>query len=167
MKELWKDIKNWEGFYQVSNLGRVRSLRRGKTRILRPLRKGGGYFRVELCFNGEKHNCSIHRLVATAFIPNPLNLPVINHKDENPSNNAASNLEWCTHKYNMNYGTCKARIVEKLSKPVVQYSLSGEFIKEWRSIKEIERQTNFIGGAISRCCNMKQKSSYGFVWRFK
>ena len=112
MEEQWKDIiieKNgvtydYTGLYQVSNLGRVRSLGNDKTRkerILKPKINNKGYLQVILCKNGKVKTFLVHRLVATAFIPNPDNLPVVNHRDENPLNNCVDNLEWCTQKYNV------------------------------------------------------------------
>ena len=118
----------------------------------------------------------VHRLVAEAFIPNPSNFSVINHKDENPANNAVDNLEWCTQRYNMNYGTCRAKISTKLkgkfvngpsSKAVLQYDKSGNFVSEWPSAREAERQTGFSCRHISKCCLGKRKSAYGYVWKFK
>lgn len=116
MVEEWKDIvieKNgviydYSGLYQVSNIdGKVRNVKTGK--VLKPNKVLHGYSQVGLYKNGKIQFFKIHRLVATMFIPNPNNLPVVNHKDENPSNNCVDNLEWCTHKYNSNYGTCQQR----------------------------------------------------------
>ena len=135
MIELWKDIKNYEGLYQVSNLGNVKSVDRYvyagdnsnhkyqhiKERNLK-LSGGDKYIQVSLCKNGKIKAFLVHRLVAEAFIPNPDNLPCINHKDENPKNNQAENLEWCTYKYNNEYNgridKCKHKISQTLkSKP--------------------------------------------------
>ena len=129
--ELWKDVKNYEGLYQVSTLGRVRSLdkyidvkirnvdkvlKRGK--ILKPVYDKNGYLKVFLCKNGKGTYFRVHRLVAKTFIPNPDNLPCVNHKDEDKTNNYPYNLEWCTDEYNKNYGTAIKRRVEKQSKKV-------------------------------------------------
>ncbi len=110
--EIWKDIENYEGYYQVSNMGRIRSVRRilcdGKTRegtIIKAFPDAFGYIRVRLYMNGKSQRFMVHRLVATAFVDNPNGYPILNHKDENKSNNQATNLEWCTQKYNINYGT--------------------------------------------------------------
>lgn len=111
--EIWKDIKGYEGLYQVSNYGNVKSLnylRTGKERILKQGTRKGGYKRVALCNNGEMKFYLVHRLVAEVFLENPRNLPQVNHKDENSSNNHVSNLEWCTPKENSNYGTRNKRI---------------------------------------------------------
>ena len=113
--EIWKDIHGYEGYYQVSNLGRIKSMERDvlqgtrivhlHSKILKYRYDAGGYIRIVLCKNGIQKNFSLHRLVAEHFIPNPNNLPQINHKDENKENNCVDNLEWCTPKYNTNYGT--------------------------------------------------------------
>lgn len=122
MVEIWKSILGYEGLYEVSNLGRVRSLDRRvsytngqvhihKGRILKP-GVSNGYMQVHLCNNGSMKQPLVHRLVAEAFIPNPDNLPQVNHKDENPSNNNVDNLEWCTSEYNINYGTRTNKSIE-------------------------------------------------------
>ena len=108
MKEEWRDIKGYEGKYQVSNLGRVYSYHKRDFLVLNP--RKDGRLQVSLCKNGVNKMFKVHRLVAESFIPNPNNLPQINHRDENPKNNRVENLEWCTHKYNMNYGTRNIRI---------------------------------------------------------
>lgn len=115
--EIWKDIKGYEGRYQVSNLGNVKSLKRIITnslgrkhtineRILSPGKDKDGYLQVNLHLNRKTKMVKIHRIVALTFIDNPNNMPIINHKDENKQNNKASNLEWCDYKYNVNYGNC-------------------------------------------------------------
>lgn len=108
--EIWKDIKDYEGLYQISNLGRVRSLertmhkRKCENKILTLTSDRNGYLRVGLCSNGKRINAYVHRLVAQAFIPNYDNLPMVNHKDENKQNNCVDNLEWITNLNNLNYG---------------------------------------------------------------
>ena len=109
MKEIWKNIMGFNG-YQVSNFGRVRSFKTYK--ILKQTTNNKGYKTLGLCKKGKMRTFLVHRLVADAFIPNPDKLPCINHKDENPSNNYVSNLEWCDQKYNTNYGTCINRMIE-------------------------------------------------------
>lgn len=107
MIEIWKDITGYEGLYQVSNLGRVKSTQYfhgTNERILKPISTHNGYFRVHLRKDGKLKTFKIHRLVAEAFIPNPDNLPQINHKDEDKTNNRVDNLEWCSARYNCNYG---------------------------------------------------------------
>ena len=156
MEEIWKDVVGYEGYYQVSSLGRIRSVDReiidkngvkksihGK--IMRHTFHPDGYPVISLCRNGVYRRLKIHRLVALAFIPNPNNLPEVNHKDEDKTNNRVflkkdgsvdldkSNLEWCDSKYNANYGTRNKRRAEKCSKPVFQYSADGKLIKCWKS----------------------------------
>lgn len=116
-KQIWREIPGYEGLYQVSNTGRVRSLNYNgtrKTKVLKQITDKLGYKRVNLFKNNKKKNYLVHRLVALAFIPNPNNYPIINHKDENPSNNYYKNLEWCTYEYNNNYGTKKQKISESM-----------------------------------------------------
>lgn len=121
MKEEWKDIKGYEGLYKISNLGRVKSLPKHagrsyrKERILKNSIDKDGYIKVTLCKNNKTSFLSIHRLLAIAFIPNPNNFPQINHKDENKQNNNLNNLEWCTCKYNINYGTRTKRAFKKVN----------------------------------------------------
>ena len=169
--EIWKDIKGYEGLYQVSNRGRVKSLWFGKENILKP-GSCRGYLHIGLSKNGEYKQYMVHRLVAQAFLSNPNNLSVINHKDENKTNNSIENLEWCDHKYNINFGTRNQRCAEKmtngkLSKPVLQYEKSGEFVREWKSTRDVQRNLGFANSSISRCCNGKLKTSYGFIWKYK
>ena len=170
--EVWKDILGYEGHYQVSDKGRVKSLKQGKEKILKPRKDKDGYLYVCLCKNGEVKTCKIHRLVGQSFIPNPNNLPEINHRDEVKTNNSVENLEWCSSKYNMNYGTRVQRQSKKLtngklSKPVLQYTKDGKFIQEWKSTRDVERNLGYNQSAISRCCLGKQKTSYSFIWKYK
>ena len=173
MEEIWKDIKGYEGKYQVSNFGNVKSLNynhTGKEQLLKPVQYNNGY----LCINLYKplKRFLIHRLVANAFIPNPDNLPCVNHKDENKHNNHVYNLEWCTNKYNINYGTCIERIREtqlndpNKSKKVYQYTLDGKFVREWKSTQECGRN-GFNQGAVSSCCRGEIKTYKGFKWSFE
>lgn len=167
--ENWRDIKDYEGLYQVSDDGRVWSVIKDKNRrggILKATKTKGGYLQVGLSNNGVKKTY-IHRLVAEAFIPNPLNLTDVNHKNEDKTDNSVENLEWCDHKYNCNYGTRNKRCVEKQSKPVLQYSLVGTFIREWSSIGDVQRQLGYCKGHISKCCLGRIKTAYGFIWKYK
>ena len=152
MKEIWKPIEGFEGLYEVSNTGKVRGVDRivksrwgtdkvWKGKELAHSIKYDGYHKVTLMKDGISYYFSIHRLVANAFIPNPNNLPCVNHKDENPANNNVDNLEWCDVKYNSNYGNRN----EKLSKsqtnhPAKSYKIFVEGIGEFPSIKEFARQ---------------------------
>lgn len=166
-KEIWKDIEGYEGDYQVSNFGRVKSLKFGKELILKPVITTKKYLQVNLCKNKIRKVYHIHRLVAQAFISNPNSLPQVNHKDENPSNNSVENLEWCDCKYNINFGTHNQRSAEKRSKPVLQYTKSGDFIKEWKSLTEVHTNLGFNIACISYCCLGKYKYAYGFIWKYK
>ena len=171
-EEIWCPIKGYEGLYEVSDQGRVRSLKFGKERILSPGKLQNGYLRVNFCKNGEQKNLLVHRLVAQAFIPNPDNLPQVNHKDQDQENNSVQNREWCDGKYNINYGTCIKRVSEKLtngklSKPVLQYTKSGEFVREWKSARDVQRTIGYFHNYISNCCNGRYKSAYGYVWKYK
>ena len=119
IEEIWKPVVGYEGLYEVSSLGIVRSLDRydsrncfRKGRILKLNDNGRGYLDVQLCSNGKVKHHLVHRLVAEAFIPNPYNLPQVNHRDENPSNDNVDNLEWCDAKYNINYGTGLTRAID-------------------------------------------------------
>ena len=114
MVEVWKDVVGYEGLYMVSNLGRVKSLRGNKERILKGYYHRG-YRRVDLYKNGVMKHWRIHRLVAQAFIDNPNNYPVVNHRDEDKSNNRVDNLEWCTHEYNVNYSRERKKLREQFS----------------------------------------------------
>ena len=169
--------------YQVSNFGQILSLnfgRTGKPKLLKTSKDKYGYLRVSLYKNGKQNYFQIHRLVAETFIPNPNNLPQINHKDENKENNFVGtpekdykdgNLEWCTSEYNINYGTHNERVSKamtngKLSKTVLQFTKSGEFIREWPSTRECERN-GFNQGEVSKCCIGEVKSHKGYIWKYK
>ena len=162
-EEIWCPIKGYEGLYEVSDQGRVKSIGYGDDRILKSVIDKGGYLKVCLCKNGEREWCRIHRLVAKTFIPNPDNLPEVNHKDEDKENNYVQNLEWCDRKYNCNYGTRNQRI----SKLVLQFTKDGEFVREWKSSSEIEMNLGYAHQNISSCCTGKLKSAYNFIWKFK
>ena len=170
MPEIWRDVVGYEGLYEVSNWGRVKSLPRNGTvkyaRILKPYVDKDGYHRQMLSKNGKHTNYPIHRLVAEAFIPNPHNYPCVNHKDENKLNNNVNNLEWCSAKYNSNYGTAIERRSKKRSKPILQFTLDGVFIKEWDSIAECGRN-GFQTSAVIMCCKGKRKTHKGFIFKYK
>lgn len=182
MEEIWKDIKNYEGVYQVSNYGRIKSLcrrRRKNDKILKVLRDSRNYLQINLHKNGEMFKYSIHRLVAEAFIPNPNNYPCVNHKDENKQNNHINNLEWCTYEYNNNYGTRLDKLSQNnyLAKIILQYSKENVFIKEWKNTRIAIIGNNFFGKepnklytikrAIQNCCNGERQTAYGFKWKYK
>lgn len=179
--EIWKDIKGYEGLYQVSNLGRVKSLdrivsnnggfmcRNGKLLYQGTVK---GYKKVSLCKNSIMKHYLVHRLVIQAFIPNPQNYPYVNHKDENKQNNCVDNLEWCDRSYNNNYGSRNERASitltnrSDLSVPIKQYTLEGKFIKEWPSIMEASRKTNTSPSSIYMCCINKYMQSNGYLWHY-
>lgn len=168
MVEIWKDIEGYFGLYQVSSLGRVKSLnynRTGKERILKA-GKCNGYLRVVLCKEGEIKNHFVHRLVAIAFLPNPNNYPQINHRDEDKTNNTIQNLQWCSSQYNINYGTRNKRMSESLtnnpkrSKKVLCVETGVIYI----STHQVEREFEFSKGHISKVCTGKRKTCGGFHW---
>ena len=174
MSEDWRDIEGYEGRYQVSSMGRVKSLERkdclGRTvkeRVLKPCDNGRGYLYISLSDGtGEHKRHYIHRLVGEAFVPNPLEKEDVNHKDENPSNNHASNLEWLTHKENLNYGMRNERVAKANSKPVAQYTKDGAFIKVWASSAEVKRQLGFNHSNIIQVAKGNRKTAYGFIWKY-
>lgn len=158
-KEIWSDIKGFEGKYQVSNLGNVKSLnykRTGKEKILKPRKASNGYLQVCLVKEGKREMYTVHRLVLSTFNPceNSHELQV-NHIDENKTNNNLSNLEWCTHKDNQNHGTRNKRIAEKNSIPIAQLALDGKYVKAWKSAHDAERECGFNNGSIIQCCKNK------------
>lgn len=180
--EIWKDIKGYEGLYQVSNFGRVKSLSKKllvnnqyrknigyriiKERILKPQLDKYGYYRVTLCKNGKKYLKQIHRLVGVAFIPNPLDLPMVNHKNEIKTDNFSWNLEFCTPSYNQNYGTIKERISTTQSIDISQYTLDGQFVQNWHGINKASRELKINHANIISCCKGKRKSAGGYIWRY-
>ena len=155
--EEWRDIEGYEGFYQISNLGRAKSLKFGKERILKPRKERNGYLCVGLYEDGKVKNHKIHRLVANAFLPNISNLSEVNHIDEDKTNNKVDNLEWCDRIYNVRYSQAVA---------VNQYTLDGKFIRTWDCIIEVQYQLGFNNGNIINCCQGKRKSAGGFIWRY-
>ena len=168
--EEWRDIKGYEGLYQVSTMGRVKSIRYNNKKILKQ-KKNQGYLQIMLCRHGEHKTLFVHRIVAETFLENPDNLPQVNHKNEIKSDNRVENLEWVSIKYNINYGTgIKRRSATQInglqSKPVYQYSIDGQFIKEYPSIREIERQLGYDHSSIGKCCNGKLKTAYGYKWSY-
>lgn len=165
MEEIWKNIKEYED-YQVSNLGRVKSLKFGKEIIMSQKIDRKGYLCVNLCKNGKHKKFSVHRLVAEAFIPNPNNYPQVNHKSEIKTQNNVENLEWCTNDYNQKYGNC----IMKKSKTVLQKDKhTDKVIAEYNSLRDIERLLGYKRTVISKCCNNAPHclSAYGYKWVFK
>jgi hypothetical protein len=163
--ETWKDVVGWEGLYQVSSFGRVKSFRKKEPHLLSTCVGTHGYCVVLLHDgNGQRKNERVHRLVAQAFIPNPNGYPYINHKDEDKTNNHVDNLEWCTAEYNINYGTCKERIADSNSKPILKYDLDGNFICEYKSLAEAERIERIDHANICMCCTGKIAQCSNFIW---
>lgn len=161
--EVWKDIECYEGLYQVSNIGRIKSLKNGKERILKPQLSYKGYYRIALYKKGKGTIYSVHRLVAEGFIPNPNNLPIINHKDENKLNNNSKNLEWCTYSYNSNYGHCK----DSVSKKIKVTNLKTKEITIFKSIGEATRTLfNSKRINITECCQGKRKQAKGYKFEY-
>ena len=167
--EIWKDIPGYDGYYQVSSYGNVRSLERpyticSKTIIStksKILKQGivKGYYNVELNVNGVAKKIFVHRLVALAFIPN------INNKDENPLNNRMENLEWCTIEYNLKYGTRQERISKNRKRKVLQYSSEGEYIAEYDGAIDAENATGIKRQNISKVILGKRHTAGGYIWK--
>lgn len=166
IKEEWKDIKNYEGLYQISNLGRVKKINKSNIIICKPSIDTSGYKQIVLTKNKKRKSYKIHRLIAQAFIPNPNNLPQINHKDENKLNNDVSNLEWCTLQYNCNYGSRNYRCTRHRQHKVQQYNKQNNLVREYLSLKEAEKITKIKYQQISSCCRNKQKSAGGYIWKY-
>ena len=190
ISEIWRtavyDDEIYEGLYKVSNLGRILSLNyrnTGKAELMNPFDNGRGYLQVLLYKNGKRKTCKVHRLVAETFLENPENLPEVNHKDENKKNNFVflnedgsvdkkrSNLEWKNHIDNCNHGTRNERVAKantngKLSKKVLQLSLTGELICEYPSTRECGRN-GFNQSAVAACCRGELPHYKGFLWMYK
>lgn len=179
--EEWRDVVGLEGIYMVSNMGRVKSLDRYakvcgggyrlvKGKIISVNKYKNGYSFVMLLNNKKSSSYLVHRLVAKAFIPNPDNLPQVNHKDEDITNNTVDNLEWCTPKYNANYGTRNTRCYEsnrKYFKPIYQIDKDcGMIVRWWESIKCAARQLGIDDALIGRVCKGRGITAGGFVWRY-
>lgn len=189
--EIWKDIPEYEGLYQVSNLGKVKSLYFGKEKILKPSKNKDGYLHVNLWKNGKPKSFTSHKIVALAFIPNIQNLPQINHKNEIKTDNRVENLEWVSPKENCNYGTIKERksekmkgvnnpmygkkrtaktkkkIGESLKKPILQFTKDMVFIREFDSAKSASEELNINSSNIAQCCKNRYKTAGGYVWKYK
>lgn len=179
MTEIWKDIEGYEGLYQVSNLGRVKSLERrvrakkpGTTqRIKERIRKFSytteGYAYVVLSKEGVHKTILVHRLVADAFVPNPDNLPCVNHKDEDKKNDTSDNLEWCTYSYNNTYKDVhRRRNLDNVKRMVIQYDLEMNEIKRWSLMSDACREYNIGPGNMAKCCKGERVHCAGFKWRY-
>jgi len=184
-KETWKPIVGYEGLYEVSNMGRIKSLpktidihrclQHRNEKIFNGSKDNHGYMCVTLCNNGKRKTFKVHRLVAYAFIPNPDNLPQINHKDENKANNCVENLEWCDQSYNINYGNRNKKCILTKNKngsfgaevPILQYTFDGVFVKRYSSLSEVERTTGKCYVSVICCCSGKFTHSYDYIWIYE
>jgi hypothetical protein len=180
--EKWIDIINYEGLYQVSNTGNIKSLGNGNStdtrtkqhRILKTVVKRNGYEQVKLCKDGSSRHFIVHRLVGIHFIDNPNNLREINHIDGNKLNNHISNLEWISSSDNQKHSFKIGLQIPlrgnecKQSKPVNQYDLIGNFIKKWESINQVYRELGFNTYGIIKCCKKEKryKTAYGYKWEY-
>lgn len=191
MEEIWKDIKGYEGLYQVSTLGRVKSLnkiivdkngkeRKYPERIMSQQKFRTGYFGVKLYRNNTNKRKLVSRLVALTFIPNPNNFPYINHINGIKTDNRVENLEWCTPSYNVQHAWSKGlNIMDtkrlnknrnngmKTAKKVEQYSKDNKKIQEFNSLREAERITRIRYDHISECCKGTAKTAGGYLWKYK
>lgn len=177
MEETWKAIKGYEGLYEVSSTGKVRTLPHKTNGVSVPgvelkanMYKGHRYIRLRLYKNGVSKDYMLHRLVAQAFVPNPYNKPYINHIDGNRENNSASNLEWCTQAENNRHAIILGinsiePMLKKTRKRVQQIGADGTVIKEWESMTEAASALNLQVSNISHCCKGRIKSTGGYKWR--
>ena len=168
--EIWKDIIGYENKYQVSNKGRIKSLYRKSNNseiILIPYKNTRGYLYVKLVKGNIIKSYAVHRLVATAFIDNPSNLPQVNHKDENKENNIITNLEWCDNKYNNIYKDKARRASLKCKKPILQLNMDGSLYKKHLGLIDAADCVKGKKCVISNCALGRIKSCYGFKWRYE
>ena len=184
MKDVWKDIKGYEGLYQVSNLGRIKSLAKirpcnkgvkiNRERILSLFPDKKGYLMTFLYdLERKRKTLKVHRLVANAFIPNPDNKPQIDHINAVKSDNRVCNLRWCTSRENFHNPISYARnSVSKTgyknhkAKSVSQYTLDDKFIRTWLCISDIRRELGYDHSHITQCCRGERKLAYGYKWRY-
>lgn len=190
MTEQWKPIKGYEGIYEVSNLGRVKSVTRmcwngsvwwkKPEQMIKPQpsHKRNNYVYIGLCKHGKPKTLKLHRLVATAFVPNPHDYPQVNHKDENVLNNTADNLEWVTAQQNCDYGnhncnlrdsvrrSAKFKAASKLREKKVAQIEGTNVVKVWNSVTEAARKTGCSESAISMCCTGVRNTHHGFRWQY-
>ena len=189
--EYWKFIPGYEGKYQVSNKGRVKNVATGK--ILTPDLSNKGYYRVKLYNNGVKKRFQLHRLVAIVFVPNPNNYPIVNHKDLNPKNCCADNLEWCDYRYNNSYDNAYNKRVEArkkngtytvteetrkkirkallgkhsaTSKNIIQLSKDGDFVSSFVSMRDASIKTGVCYTSITQVCKNERETAGGYKWKY-
>lgn len=166
MKEIWKVMKESNN-YEISNYGKVRTIKSGKIRKTTINNKG--YEQIIICINKKPQSFYIHRLVANNFIENPNNYKEINHINENKLDNRVCNLEYCNTKYNCNYGTRNIRIIDSKRdtfKTIIQKDKNNNIIKVWKDIIEIQENTNYNKHNIYKCCEGKYKYAYGYKWMY-
>lgn len=164
MNEIWKPIKDYEDLYEVSNLGNVRKIK--DNYIFHKNKNSRGYIVVTLTKENVEKSHSVHRLVASAFIPNPSNKPQINHISGIKTDNRVNNLEWCTGSENMQH-CYKNNLQKKRFKRVNQYTLDNQFIRKWDSLIQVEKELNINHSKISMVCNGKRKTAGGYIWRYE
>jgi len=158
---MWKDVSGYEGLYEVSNLGRVKS----KRKIISSVDDGKGYPRLHLSKDGKAKSFRVHRLVAEAFIPNPDCFPIVNHKDGNKENNTVENLEWCTQLENVEHAYINGFSTRNVPRPVKSIDMHGN-VQYFTSQCDAARKTGAAQQNISLCCLGKIKSAGGYVWQF-
>ena len=190
--EIWKDVIGYDNVYQISNLGRVRSLNRTdvdchgrmqkrKGKLIKPTENSNGYLRVYLAYRGKKEKRFIHRMVAEAFVPNsdPDINDIVNHMDCNPKNNKYDNLEWTTRKGNIQYAVLKGRMkrnkkwierlyisLDSVAKPIEMIDIvSGNVIKRYRHLNDCSKD-GFCPSSVCKCCKNQQKQHKGYAWRY-
>ena len=185
MKEVWKNIDGFENEYMISNLGRVRSIDRKsfdyskyssyKGNVLKPQKNRNGYLYILLSRNGHKYHRYIHRLVANAFIQNPLNKKEVDHINTDKNNNAVSNLKWVTRKENVNNPITKSRLIEARKKnktrnrkrcPIIKYSIDLKSYTEYNCIADACNENNYDYSTVRKCCKGLRKTAYGFIWKY-
>lgn len=169
--ETWKPVTGYEGLYEVSNIGRVKSLNYRRTKEVRILNGGkytNGYCFVKLYKYGMSKHCSRHRLVAEAFIPNPEGKPEIDHIDNDKENNCVANLRWVTHKENAVNVITKARRFERINPTIIlQFNLDNTLVQKHRGAHDAERRTGVFRQSISLCCRGKQNTAGGYIWKYE
>jgi hypothetical protein len=175
MKEIWKEVEEFNGAYLISNKGRLKSVKRGikwngtirhqEDKLMSQVVNKSGYIEYQITYNGKHYSRKAHRLVAEAFIPNPENKPQVNHIDGNKTNNNVENLEWATNKENVVHAYKNE--LYKHVKPILQFSDKGIFIKRWINAAEITKELGFCKNTILLACNRKNHKTKGFYWRFE
>ena len=174
MEEIWKDIEGYEGLYKVSNTGKIMSFRKSTkhhntpSHLLNPSIANNGYYQTTLYRSPtDRHKILVHKMVAKAFVPNPCNYECVNHKDENPLNNNADNLEWCTYSYNNAYGTARIRQSITIGQKVGQYTLKGVHLATYESMHIASLITGINKHVIKDCCSGNCQTGAGYIWKYE